>query len=85
MPSPRDLFKKAYTSTQEMKFEDAKRFYREVLALDTHYSMAWNNLGWILYDQDQQYVEAEKCYKFALKNARNANTNKQIKELVCFF
>ncbi len=29
--------------------------------------MAWNNLGWILYDQQQKYKDAERCHKKALK------------------
>ena len=67
MVSPRELFQKAFIATKENKFEEAKQNYRSALEIDPEYSMAWNNLGWILYDQDQQYQEAEKCYKLAIK------------------
>ncbi|MHA1620117.1 MAG: tetratricopeptide repeat protein [Promethearchaeota archaeon] len=71
MPSPRELFQKAFAAALEKKYEDAKLFYRETLTLDPEYSMAWSNLGWILYDQDQNYTEAEECYTKAVKFDKN--------------
>ena len=50
MPSPRENFQKAFAAALEKKYEDAKFYYRETLALNPEYSMAWSNLGWILYD-----------------------------------
>lgn len=67
MPSPRELFKLAYEADHNRKFEKSVKLYRQALKLNPKYSMAWNNVGWILYDQYQQYKEATHCYKKALK------------------
>ena len=71
MPSPREMFKLAYDASHLKNFEEAEKYYRQALALNPKYSMAWNNLGWILYDQQQQYKEAENCYRKALKWNKN--------------
>lgn len=71
MPSPRILFQEAYKADEEGDFLKAEKIYRQILKLDPKYSMAWNNLGWILYDQQQKYKEAEKCYKKSLRCDKN--------------
>ena len=67
MVSSRELFKQGYNAFNNKQFEKAENYYRKCLEIDPNYSMAWNNLGWILHDQNQQYKEAEKCYNQALK------------------
>jgi tetratricopeptide (TPR) repeat protein len=67
MPSSRELFKKAYQASNEENYDLAEKNYRQALEIDPNYSMAWNNLGWILFDQKQKYNEAEKCYSKAIK------------------
>ncbi|MHA1519941.1 MAG: tetratricopeptide repeat protein [Promethearchaeota archaeon] len=71
MSSPRELFQRAYKASNDRQFEQAKQIYLQVIKLDPNYSMAWNNLGWIYYDQYQNYSEAESCYKTALKCDKN--------------
>jgi tetratricopeptide (TPR) repeat protein len=67
MPSVRELFQAAYTASNDRNFGHAIEIYRKCVKFDRHYSMAWNNLGWLLYDQYQEYEEARKCYEKALK------------------
>ena len=67
MAGSRELFQRAYKLSDLGKFEEAEACYREVLKLDPTYSMAWNNLGWILFDQKDIVDEAELCYKNALR------------------
>jgi len=67
MVSSRELFKQGYNASNNKLYENAKEYYRKCLKIDPDYSMAWNNLGWILHDQNQQFDEAEKCYNLALK------------------
>lgn len=66
MPSSRELFKKAFQASNEENYDLAEKNYRQALEIDPNYSMAWNNLGWILFDQRQQYREAERCYLKAI-------------------
>ncbi len=71
MPSPRELFQQAYQASNDRQFDRAKEIYLQVVKLDPNYSMAWNNLGWIYHDQEQNYSEAENCYQTALKCNKN--------------
>lgn len=66
MPSSRELFKQAYNASNEKNYDLAEQSYRDALEIDPNYSMAWNNLGWVLYDQKQQFREAERCYSKAI-------------------
>lgn len=67
-----ELFQKAYRASESGMYQAAQDYYKDLLKKDPTYSMAWNNLGWITYDQLQIYEFAEKCYKNALKhNKRN--------------
>jgi tetratricopeptide (TPR) repeat protein len=71
MVGSRELFQRAYKLSDLRKYDEAAALYREVLKIDPSYSMAWNNLGWILYDQKDIVDEAEKCYNNALKFDEN--------------
>lgn len=49
----------------EQSYEDAERYFREALKLDSCFADAWNNLG-TLYHQRKDYVEAALFYNKAI-------------------
>lgn len=62
MVSNRELFLQGYNASNNKHYKKAEEYYRKYLETNPDYSMAWNNLGWVLHDQSQQFKETKKLY-----------------------